>query len=426
MSKKGNSRPKRDASRARPSSGSKSTRSATRAVDPRDIFMQATRFRNTCVLVASALPQSDIYGVPLTFLHALAIELYLKCLLHLTGKPGTDGHELKRELFDELDESTKQRVVRYYKEELPRDPLLLHAVARCIAAGETDVSFEIESVLERINNIFRTIRYLYEGKAEVFPKVRGYSGTVGMDDVLRAIERVILEIEPDWSNIVPDYWRIEPPLGLLGFRTDRMELAVAAMSTPCPVDPHAVFIQALRFRHTSQLVGSAAPLSPDAYIFPLEVLQAFTAELYLKCLLHLTGRPHAAKGHQLKKLFDSLDDPSKKEMIEYYKEESASNPMIPGLLAALAQEGEMAQFDIDSVFEQSNDAFTKLRYWHEDKAGVFGKAATAGLDDVVRATHRIVLERQRDWEKDIPALFIVTFPPGSQFLGVNQLRFRPT
>ena len=98
--------------------------------DPHDIFIQASRFRNSCLLIAGALAFNEAYAVPLTVLHAFAIELYLKCLLHLTGKPDVEGHELKADLFDKLDASTKKLVTTYYVEELQREPLLLTVVGR--------------------------------------------------------------------------------------------------------------------------------------------------------------------------------------------------------------------------------------------------------------------------------------------------------
>ena len=224
--------------------------------------------------------------------------------------------------------------------------------------------------------MFRKLRYWHDDKTAVILKLRGYDGTVGMDTVLRAVVRVVHDVHPDWTDAVPDAWIIDREIP-----TKRIPIS----TTPAlpAVDPHDVFVQAIRFRHTSQLVGSALPLSPDSYGFPHSVLLAFTLELYLKSLLHLIGQPKKARGHKLKRLFLSLDASTRKILTEYYEEELASDPLMPALLAELTRIGKTIAVDIESVLEAGNDEFTNMRYYHEDKAKARG---TAGLDNVLRCS----------------------------------------
>jgi hypothetical protein len=171
-----------------------------------DVFLQAGRVLYTARLVNTAVwakvsfefPRDDEppmgskhFIVPSQFLFVLALELHLKCLLSLRGRPIERVHSLKQSLFNKLPLADRRAARSYFMAKAANDP--------DIQSLKKTFGFELtlDLVLQSCEHVFQTFRYWHEYKAgELFPRVRGRArtrGTLGINFALAAIRQVIFD-----------------------------------------------------------------------------------------------------------------------------------------------------------------------------------------------------------------------------------------
>ena len=124
------------------------------------------------------------------------------------------------------------------------------------------------------------------------------------------------------------------------------------------------------------------------YDIPEFVVEAFSLELHLKCLLRVEKK-ELPGSHEPEYLYHALTPPHRRMIREY-----AKKPL-----------GEMR-----SILARSRGVFKDLRYmheghkWPEDKKG---RTGTDGFNEVVHAIRRIIKEKHKDWDAKKNALLAI-------------------
>jgi hypothetical protein len=126
-------------------------------------------------------------GVVYVVLSALAVELYLKCLLAIQVGQYPETHNLKT-LFGQLPAHTrgpiKKRHDKEASEKTPDDPVLVH----------NQILGNLDSLLEECQDAFTLGRYLFEPGA--VRKMRIF----GLRIFERCLRDFILNIHPEWTS----------------------------------------------------------------------------------------------------------------------------------------------------------------------------------------------------------------------------------
>ena len=140
---------------------------------------------------------------------------------------------------------------------------------------------------------------------------------------------------------------------------------------------------------TAYLKGAAAMAKeihlPWPYCMPVFVVEAFSVELHLKCLIRSERKLFTKGEHDIETLFKRLS---------------------PRTRRLIRETAEMTPAKLRSFFDRTSGIFTKLRYKHEghsfpkDKKGRWG---TFGTHEFVWAIRALLNHRHPDWEdkKDI-------------------------
>ena len=170
-----------------------------------------------------------------------------------------------------------------------------------------------------------------------------------------------------------------------------MPNARVQMARPLP-DPHKIYIHAVRFLFTECRLRETSvgdQTTQDWVMMPAMVLSAFSAELFLKCLLILDGqRPPDV--HHLRTLFELLH-PQRKVRIEELWDKS---------VAANVHEFENTERlldikiprDLKTALSDCGNAFDGLRYVYEDPSKV-----KFYIIDFARIVRTVILEFRPDW-----------------------------
>jgi transcriptional regulator with XRE-family HTH domain len=158
-------------------------------VKPKEVFRTAWGFSQTARILIERYRKQDGHHfiAPLAVNSALAVELYLKCLLLLEGKSYAPVHDLKS-LFDSVDTDDKERIKQFFTEDIARKEYI-----KRIQASNPEMRYEVEPILEAANKAFEEWRYIFEEK----DYTRYY---YGLEEVREAVERIILEIKPEWGR----------------------------------------------------------------------------------------------------------------------------------------------------------------------------------------------------------------------------------
>lgn len=106
---------------------------------------------------------------------ALALELYLKCLRVLDGRPIKKGHEVSR-LFEGLNAATQERITNEWR--------------RTFHPGATMTPVDFRRSIEPLDAVFVEWRYVFESTALRLD-------TRPLDAALTAVQQVLLELRPD-------------------------------------------------------------------------------------------------------------------------------------------------------------------------------------------------------------------------------------
>ncbi|CUU20835.1 hypothetical protein CDS [Bradyrhizobium sp.] len=159
------------------------------------------------------------------------------------------------------------------------------------------------------------------------------------------------------------------------------------------IDPLRIYIQAERFLFADEKLRSREVLiSPEigSYVaLPCIVMQAFSIELYIKCLICLEGHP-IPRGHHLKNLFDRLNGKTQKELSVLWTADNESREAFRKMLPA--QFHSAVSDDVRQALSDGARAFEELRYAHEGEP-----ACRFYIDTIPRMLRQIIWQRKPDW-----------------------------
>lgn len=161
-------------------------------VDPRDVYNRAASFELAALSLTRSYGGGDkALKVPIVVNSAFSLELYLKCLLYLEGKPTkADGHSL-RNLYGNLDDLHQTVVLVRYDAAIAMSPMMQHTFRRERERTLPTLKWDLDSLLGRLNNAFSAWRYDYELTVNEMV----YHGA---QPVREAIRSLILDLRPDW------------------------------------------------------------------------------------------------------------------------------------------------------------------------------------------------------------------------------------
>ncbi|MEY9157342.1 hypothetical protein [Bradyrhizobium japonicum] len=160
------------------------------------------------------------------------------------------------------------------------------------------------------------------------------------------------------------------------------------------VDPFKTFMNAERYR----LADSILRLDQHRALFsavasPAMVLSAFASELYLKCILTIeTGQP-IDPSHDLHNLFRKISLKSRKRLQSLWADDVLTEQNQRMRKAVKATTGDDVPTDLAWALENGANAFTQLRYIHENN-GQGTSFILGNLPDMLRL---VVLELKPEW-----------------------------
>jgi hypothetical protein len=120
--------------------------------------------------------------------HALAVEIYLKCLQCLDHKEYYPIHPLDQ-LFNTLHPDTKAKIISNF-ETLSANNIMTQMIIKAIGPLK---KFDFETLLTEASKAFENFRYSFDRKTESYQ----------MEDIANAIRRTILESHSDWPTLMP-------------------------------------------------------------------------------------------------------------------------------------------------------------------------------------------------------------------------------
>jgi len=160
----------------------------------REKFMlkSADAFEQASVLALKRATQDEdqkfyfalVYVVNASF----AIELYLKCLLTVEGGQVPGTHNLK-DLFNQVSRESRGKITKRHNTVAPHHPVLSGFDERL------GINTDLDSLLERDQDVFSQVRYLFEG-------IRDRTEPVGFGLELfgRIVRNRILDLRPEWLS----------------------------------------------------------------------------------------------------------------------------------------------------------------------------------------------------------------------------------
>jgi HEPN domain-containing protein len=158
-------------------------------VDPSHIFVAAEQFRKAQQFLIENSPIEDT-GIAAATCAAIALELYLKCLLAEADEDVPAIHDLK-ELFDRLPEKTRDSISANFNPYLGQAREMLERIAAHYNRKIIPVP-SLTYILEVSRKAFVDLRYFHEG-------VRFGRGWIA-DGVVRAARKTILDMHREWEN----------------------------------------------------------------------------------------------------------------------------------------------------------------------------------------------------------------------------------
>jgi hypothetical protein len=122
---------------------------------------------------------------PIAMNQAFAIELYLKCLLHIETGKVSFKHDLEQ-LYNSLTKETQSKVNIHYEGYRAKNPESIF-----LEKNLPMFSFDLPSVLKMIKNAFIDFRYYYE--------LKGKDGIYTLGNLMAASRRTIIEMKPEFE-----------------------------------------------------------------------------------------------------------------------------------------------------------------------------------------------------------------------------------
>lgn len=175
-----------------------------RPIDPLKIFEQAHGFYQALAILCNVNPGNTqlavTIGEPVMVIGAFTIELFFKCLICIeTGSLPRREHNLG-ELFDKLGPSIQARVEKEWDKIAEHHTEVWDGFERSFG---TTMARDLRSALAVGGDAFRRIRYSCEGGNE---GLQFY-----LQDLPRALGRIILELKPEWTGHQRDYRPLPKP-----------------------------------------------------------------------------------------------------------------------------------------------------------------------------------------------------------------------
>jgi hypothetical protein len=187
------------------------TKTGPKKHDPVQIFLQADGFSAAYnLLSAEKLPPHDVakLGHVRVVVSALAVELFLKCLICIETGRSPRGHNL-RQLYDQLAPDTRRDIAAIWQRELvPLRAPMWNEMERL--AGKP-VPRDLPTALLVSNKSFEKVRYLYEGELDGITYV--------LTDMPTILRRIILHKHPEWRSASR---KLQEPLGSTIRFTERL------------------------------------------------------------------------------------------------------------------------------------------------------------------------------------------------------------
>jgi HEPN domain-containing protein len=132
-------------------------------------------------------------------------------------------------------------------------------------------------------------------------------------------------------------------------------------------DPKLIFVEAEQFHEASRLLGRFATLHARHVGHPSIICSAYALELYLKCLIVISGKKPPTI-HNLKKLFKIVRPEDQAEIREYFR---TKEPEMTRFFVSANRDAGWEMMppkpDFDQQLKASADAFYLMRYIYEDK-----------------------------------------------------------
>ncbi len=154
------------------------------------------------------------------------------------------------------------------------------------------------------------------------------------------------------------------------------------------------------FVHADGFLKAGTPVSDPPHpldMIPLVTNNAFAAELYLKCLIHVeTGQLIKAE-HNLQKLFSKLPEKTQTEIEKRFDAEISKGPEMDRSNASeeLKEAARSRPASLRAALKEGADAFVEWRYLYEDNLSK-NFFALFPLPAILRY---VILERKPDWAK---------------------------
>jgi hypothetical protein len=159
-------------------------------------------------------------------------------------------------------------------------------------------------------------------------------------------------------------------------------------------EPKRILQQAAGFYKVEQILMEKEPDDRDEAVglaMTTCLLQAFTSELMLKCLICIE-RGSPPRGHDLLALFNELSAPTRRRVEAMWTEYVQRYPDQAG---AFKQFGVTIEPELTSALAAGRKAFELIRYWHEnpDEEYVFYLGALPNM------LFRVAFELRPDWAR---------------------------
>jgi len=162
------------------------------ANQPFETYINARAFWGSMVAIveySERNPGDQLFVWPLVVNEAFCLELHLKCLIRLSGgSPPQKNHKVKN-LFQSLQATEQAKVESFLKDELSSHP----------EAIEAGIAHDIHSILERSQDQFVAGRYWHEGLKPSRDSA-GIASNAGAGQLIKALNRRILELQPSWKD----------------------------------------------------------------------------------------------------------------------------------------------------------------------------------------------------------------------------------
>lgn len=160
------------------------------------------------------------------------------------------------------------------------------------------------------------------------------------------------------------------------------------------IDPVKIFQHAEKFYWVLEhLMDAQNAKNIDKIAHPAVTICAFTSELFLKCLVSL-GSGKSTSGHNLKKLFDTVDPQIRKRVEVLWDAHIWENHRLKILQRLESKIVRTAvPRNLSWALEAGSDAFEKERYRYEEEKPNL-KFILSDLPGILR---KVILEIHPDW-----------------------------